>query len=297
MKKLTILTIAASLLAGTAATTTMTSCNSKQKEQLEQERAIAEATKEELQTAVAERDQLLQLVNEISGGMAEIKRIENILTVKNGLNEEGSDSRTQLQADLAAVQKTLQDRRERLEALESQLAKSSLSTSGLQQTIASLRRQIDDQTAEIGTLRQNLAEARQRIGDLDTQLDSLNTAVTEATAAKEQIEHHSTELENQLNTCYYAIGNKSELQEHKIIETGFLRKTKLLESDFDPKFFTAADKRTLTRIDLNSDKAELMTKQPEDSYVIEEVGKSKVLRITNPDKFWNLSNYLVIKID
>ena len=66
MKKLTILTIAASLLAGTAATTTMTSCNSKQKEQLEQERAIAEATKEELQTAVAERDQLLQLVNEIS---------------------------------------------------------------------------------------------------------------------------------------------------------------------------------------------------------------------------------------
>ena len=86
MKKMTILTIAASLLAGTAATTTMTSCNSKQKEQLEQERAIAEATKEELQTAVAERDQLLQLVNEISGGMAEIKRIENILrTVENAL--------------------------------------------------------------------------------------------------------------------------------------------------------------------------------------------------------------------
>jgi len=295
MKKLTVLTIAATLLAGTAVTTT--SCDSKARKELEQERAIAEASREDLQAAVAERDQLLQLVNEISGGMTEIKRLENILTVTNGVGEEGPDSRTQLQADLAAIQKTLQDRRERLEALESRLAKSSLSTAGLQQTIASLRRQIDDQTAEIGSLRQNLAEARQQIGDLDNRVDSLNIAVSEATAAKEQIEQQSNELENRLNTCYYAIGNKSELQEHKIIETGFLRRTKLLENDYDPQFFTAADKRTLTRIDLNSDKAEVLTKQPADSYVIEEVGKSKVLRITAPERFWELSNYLVIKID
>lgn len=296
MKKLTLLTIAASLLAGSAAVTT-TSCNTKAKEELEQERAMAEATREELQSAVAERDQLLQLVNEISGGMSEIKRIENILTVTNGTGEEAAGSRTQLQADLAAVQKTLQERRERLETLEAQMAKSSLSSAGLQKTIASLRRQIDEQTAEIGTLRQNLDEARRQIGELDTQVDSLNTTVSEVSAAKEQIEQQSTELENQLNTCYYAIGNKSELQEHKIIETGFLRRTKLLESDFDSRFFTAADKRTLTRIDLNSDKAEVMTKQPEDSYVIEEVGKTKVLRITDPERFWNLSNYLVVKID
>ena len=68
-----------------------------------------------------------------------------------------------------------------------------------------------------------------------------------------------------------------------------------MKGDFDQSFFTTADKRTLTTLDLNSDKAEVLTNQPAGSYVITEVNGHKVLRITNPVAFWSLSNYLVIK--
>jgi hypothetical protein len=36
---------------------------------------------------------------------------------------------------------------------------------------------------------------------------------------------------------------------------------------------------------------------PSDSYQIVDEGGSKTLRITNPARFWERSNYLVIQID
>ena len=39
-----------------------------------------------------------------------------------------------------------------------------------------------------------------------------------------------------------------------------------------------------------------MSRHPSGSYVIEDEGGQKVLKITNPSRFWELSNYLVVKI-
>ena len=128
-------------------------------------------------------------------------------------------------------------------------------------------------------------------------MDSLNTTVTTVTEQKDKAEQQSVDLANELNTCYYAVGSKKELKENGIIETGFLRKTKIMEGDFDRNFFTTADKRTLTTIPLHSNKAKVLTNQPESSYVIEDQGGQKVIRVTNPDSFWSLSNYLVVQID
>lgn len=269
--------------------------NKEQQQQLEQAQAIAEATREELAGAVADRDSLLGLVNEISSSMEQIKQLEHILNVQ-GLNET-PDERDRIRTDIAALQSTLQQRREQLENLEKRLANSNLNNAKLQKTIASLRTQIDSQTAEIEQLRGNLEEAKVRIGDLDAAVDSLNTAVSNVTAQRDSTENAATQLANELNTCYYAIGTKSELKANKVIETGFLRKTKLMEGDFEQSFFTKADKRTLTVIDLNSNKAEVLTNQPESSYSIVDQNGHKVLQITNPEAFWSLSNYLVVKVD
>ncbi len=269
--------------------------NKEQQQQLEQAQAIAEATREELAGAVADRDSLLGLVNEISSSMEQIKQLEHILNVQ-GLSETPNE-RDRIRTDIAALQSTLQQRREQLESLEKRLANSNLNNAKLQKTIASLRAQIDSQTAEIEQLRGNLEEAKVRIGDLDAAVDSLNTAVSNVTAQRDSTENAATQLANELNTCYYAIGTKSELKANKVIETGFLRKTKLMEGDFEQSFFTKADKRTLTVIDLNSDKAEVLTNQPESSYSIVDQNGHKVLQITNPEAFWSLSNYLVVKVD
>lgn len=254
-------------------------------------------SREELAAAVADRDQLLSLVNDINQGMDQIKQLENILTVSNNLPGETMSQREQVQSDIAAIQKALQERREKLEALEKKLSGSASENSGLRKTIAGLRSQIDSQSAEIASLKDNLGQARARIGELDAAVDSLNTTVSTVTDERNVAQEESVALANELNTCYYAIGSKSELKERHIIETGFLRKTKLMKGDFDQSFFTTADKRTLSRIALHSKKAEILSNQPSGSYIMDDDNGQKVLVITNPDAFWSLSNYLVIKID
>lgn len=274
----------------------ITSCNNgksdAQKAQEEQN-----AKDQELAVAVADRDQLISLVGEINEGMEQIKQLENILTVSNNAPGEVSSRREQIQSDIAAIQKALQERREKLAELEKKLENSSRDNSSMRKTIASLRAQIDSQSEEIASLRDNLGQAKARIGELDAAVDSLNTTVSTVTDERNIAQEESVNLANELNTCYYAIGSKSELKDRHIIETGFLRKTKLLKGDFDQSFFTTADKRTLSRIALHSKKAEILTNQPEGSYVIDDDNGQKVLVITNPDAFWSLSNYLVIKID
>lgn len=288
MKKVFIL-----LLAGAAL---LPACKNKEAEQeAEHQAAVAAATREELADAVADRDQLLTLVNEISSDMNQIKQLENILTVNGGNETPGQ--REQIRSDIAAIQQALQQRRERLDELESRLNSSNLSNRNLQTTVATLRQQIDGQTQEIAQLRSNLDEARTQIGQLDSAVDSLHQTVTLVTAELDSTNVAATQLSNDLNTCYYAIGTKDELKENHIIETGFLRRTKIMEGEFNANFFTRADKRTLPSIDLNSHDARVLTNQPADSYSIVDVDGHKVLRITNPAKFWSLSNYLVVQID
>jgi len=115
-------------------------------------------------------------------------------------------------------------------------------------------------------------------------------------AAQEESRQLTHEVNN-LNTCYYVIGSKKELKAHKIIESGFLRKTKILEGDFEMSYFTKADRRTLNDIPLHSNKAELLTNHPKDSYELVDHGGTKTLHILNANRFWEKSNFLVVKID
>jgi len=288
MKKLFIMALAAAAV--------LSSCDNKAKDEAAQQAALQAASKQELQIAVADRDSLLNLVNDISSGMDQIKRLENILSVSNASGESASQ-RDQIRADIAAIQATLQQRREQLAQLEEKLNKSNLSNANLRKTIETLRGQIDTQSAEIETLRANLDEAKAQIGSLNQAVDSLNTTVSTVAGERDAAKQQSTELTNELNTCYYVAASSKELKQHKILETGFLRKAKLLKGDFDQSFFTTADKRTLTVLNLHSKKAKVLTNQPAGSYEIIDNNGQKALRILNPDSFWALSNYLVIEID
>ena len=82
-----------------------------------------------------------------------------------------------------------------------------------------------------------------------------------------------------------------------MIESGFLRKTKIMEGDYEKSSFTQADKRQLTSLNLHSKKAKVLSKHPEGSYQIIDNGNTKSLRITNAAAFWELSNYLIIQVN
>ena len=273
----------------------LASCGQKENKPSTEE--TLQLTQSELAQAVANQDSLLSLMNDIASGMSQIKELEHILSSPT-ISSETPDRRQEIKDDIAAIQKELEARRDRLDALERSLKKSQSDNSTLRKSIETLRAQIDDQNSTITSLRSSLAVANSHIDVLTRDVDSLNSTVAIVNQARQEVEDQNQNLSNELATCYYALGNKKELKEHNLIETGFLRKTKVMPSDFETTYFTRADKRTLSLLPLRSTKAKVITNQPADSYTIEaDANGMKSLRITNADRFWAVSNYLIVQID
>ncbi|MBR6283488.1 MAG: hypothetical protein IKR25_04240 [Muribaculaceae bacterium] len=253
-------------------------------------------------TLEAENDSLLALMDEINEGMIEIKKLQDIVTVQD-LGSETPDRKRQLRSDIIAIQRAITEREQKLAELERRLSQSNNYNERMKRTIEALKAQLSTQQTIIDDLTQQLAAAHIEIKNLNTRVDSLDNAITTVKEEKKVVQEENqrlTEDVNTLNTCYYAIGSDKELKAHKIIEkNGILRKTKIMEGDYEKNYFTRADKRTLTEIDLRSKKAKVMDNKnhPADSYNIVDAGSTKKLVITNPARFWEKSNYLVVKID
>lgn len=272
----------------------LTACNGEKLKHAKERNAVLG---DSLSVALANQDSLFMLINEISDGVNKIKGIENILTSSTDLSAESQSKKVQLRNDIVAIQHELQVRRERLAELEKKLKNSQYYSSTLKKTIENLNTEIAQQQQTITNLQGSLAAANIKIEELDMAVDSLNTAVANVTQEKEIAQEESINLANELNTCFYAVGSKSELKEHKIIETGFLKKTKIMKGDFEQSYFTTADKRVLTSIPTHANKAQILTNQPQDSYEIIDENGLKVIKIINADKFWSLTNYLVIQVN
>ncbi len=273
----------------------MSSCNDKSR--IDERQTLMETSKQELANALQERDELLSLVKDITTNLNQIKHLENIVTFTESQSSENPAQRSQILSDISKMRKTLQKRREQLSEYESKLQESSKNAGDLNVIVNALRRQLDLQADEMDNLRFQLLNANERICVLNNEVDSLNMTVAEVCGNLDAVQAASIRLENEMNTCYYVIASKSQLKEHQILETGFLRKSKLLKGDFDKGFFVIGDKRNLTSLDLKSKKIKIRTSHPEDSYRIIETEKQKTLTIISPEKFWSLTNYLVIQSD
>lgn len=261
------------------------------------QQSLEEISKQELAMALEERDQLLALVKEVSEGLEQIKRLENVMTIAAAQPGENSRKKAQILADITNLKKMVQQRKKQLQELEENLQNSTINNKELRETIHALRVQIDSQIDEIDTLRRQLTAANVQIGALSSSVDSLNTTVSTVTGELNAAQEESVKLENELNVCYYVVASKSELKNHNIIETGFLRQTKLMKGGFDKDFFVTGDKRTLEVLPLGTRKAKIHTNHPEMSYELIDDGGQKAIRILDPNLFWSLSNYLVVQKD
>lgn len=272
----------------------LTACDNGKLKQAEERNLQLDSS---LQEAKANQDSLLVLLNDITDGMNQIKDLEKILSNTNDLSAESKTRKEQIKNDMAAIQQALQERRLRLAELENKLKNSQQYSSTLKKTVENLKAEISNQEATISTLRNDLAAAKIQVDQLTVRVDSLSSTVDSVTLEKQRAEEDIKIVTDELNVCYYAIGSKKELKEAKIIETGFLRKTKLLQADFQQTYFTTADKRTLNSIPTHAKKAKILTNMPEGSYHFDSVDGLQMLNITDPVKFWSLSNYLVIQVD
>ena len=286
------------LMAGLAILPACQRSNKLEAEAMRQD-SINAVLQDSINTANAEKDSLMQLMGDIADGMQQIKELEDIVSVNN-LSVETPDRKKQLRDDIVLIQQSINKHKARLAELEKRLKQSTNYNASMQKSIANLKQQLEEQQNTINGLTDQLAAAHIQIKNLNQSVDSLNTVnktvIKEKEAAQEESKQLTNEVNN-LNVCYYVVGSKKELKAHKIIETGFLRKTKILQGDYEMSYFTKADRRTLNEIPLHSSKAEVMTNHPRDSYEIVDHGNVKTLHILNPSRFWEKSNFLVVKVD
>lgn len=289
-----------SLLAfAAAAVLVFSACNKKEEEKNRQLETENKTLSTQLAIAQDSKDSLIFLMNDIYTGIEQINEQEELLYNIRGNGDQAMQRQTIVE-NLARIQLELKNKQAMLEKYNSQLNDGNDKNNLLRNQVATLQKklassesrvndlvkQVESLQAENGVLRQDLATSQEQVRVVTTANDSLTTQTERQTVQLK-------ENENEMNKVYYALGTKKELQNNQILGKG----NKVLQGNYNQNYFTCADKRSLKYIDCKNKKAEVMSNQPADSYRFEvDANKNKTLVITNPDRFWNASRYLVIKL-
>lgn len=249
-----------------------------------------------LETVVRAKDSLIEVVfadiNAVAENLARIRTRENLVALAR--NDEGVRRPIEeIDADIAAIDRLLQENRQKIAALQRtsvQLRKANLRIEGLEKMIRGLNAQLTDKEDEIGRLRGELSQMGARVETLAEEVAARSTEV-------EQLSGEKTRLEDRLNTVYYIVGTEKALRESGIVsKQGFIGRTLTVGDTADHDQFIRADARTLTEILVEQKKAAVVTPHPADSYELITNADKVVYKlvITDPERFWSSSKVLVI---
>lgn len=234
--------------------------------------------------------------NEIQETLDSIKQMEKIITLNAGKpgTEVEQDTKDRINQDIYAIHAMLRRNREMVGNLKARLKKSDGKVDELEKMINFMNRQIEEKDGEIVQLKDQLAQMNIQVVELSGKVDNL---ASESKAKSQVIDERTIAL----NTAYYAIGTKKELIDNKVItrEGGFIGigKSTTLAKDFNTDYFTKVDIRNLKFIALNVKKASVVTTHPAGSFNITGIKRADTLFISDFNKFWSASKYLVIQVD
>ena len=237
-----------------------------------------------------EQDELLSTLNEIQEGFREINEAQGRLSIDR--QREGDDARERIREDMRYIQETLAQNAELIEKLRNQVRESGRASEQLQRTIENLTAQMNQKNAEIDQLRNELQAKNIRIDELDAQVADLSENLTNMQQQNENQGQTISQQDQQLNSAWYCVGTKRTLKDHNILKSG-----RVLEGDFDASYFTSIDIRQVTRINLNSKSADILTSHPAGSYqLLKDDAGFYTLQISNYQQFWSTSKYLVVQV-
>jgi len=255
------------------------------------------AQKDSLQHESDQRDEaineFIESFNEIENNLLTIKEKENIISVSaaNG-TETAQNAKDRINSDILAIHDLMEKNKKSLKYLQRKLKKSNLKIAEFQKMISRMEKQLESKGIEIQNLKEKLA-------NMDLMVDSLMGNVSRLSTESQQKSDVIKEKTDAMNTAYYAVGTKKELIENGVLTKsgGFIgigTKVKLSDS-FNKEYFTQVDIRETDEIEIYSKKAELITTHP-GGYTIEGEKKADKLVITDAEKFWSVSKYLVIQV-
>ena len=226
-------------------------------------------------------------MNEIEMNLSTIKEKEQVLTGKGKDPELQLSQQEQIVQDIQLIQDLMLKNKEKLNSLNASLKKSKLNIAELNKRIDMLVEQLQHKDAEIAKLQQELFRVNDQLENL---FKEYNNRIQDL-----------ADKDTEINTAWYAYGTYKELKENGVLtkEGGFigLGRMEKLVSDFNRDYFRKVDVRDLPEIPLYVKTAKLITNHPEGTYKWEGDGKVDKLVITDVQKFWSSSKYLVILVE
>ena len=271
---------------------TIASCNNNQ-EVIDQ----ANRTRDSLSSIINERDSslndFLTSFNEIEKNLDSIARKQasiNVNVDKQG--ELNKSTKERINDNIATINLLMNENRAKIAELNRKLKNAGSKSEHFEKMIQTLNDQIAQKDRELADLNDKLNSLNTQVAQLQTSVDTLSQSNI---AKAKTIDEQTTSL----HTAYYVVGKSKDLQTLKVIDkTGGLLgigKTSKLASNVDNNKFTRIDYVQVLTIPIDSKEAKLITTHPSDSYTMnKEKDKVVSLQITNPEKFWSASKYLVV---
>ncbi len=250
--------------------------------------------RDSLDRIIAQKDNeindMMTTMNDIVEGFRAINEAEQRVTIVS--SGEGASTTERIRENMQFISETMQQNRELINKLRTQLRQSSVKSDQLRRTLDNLTRQMEEKDAQIRQLQADLESKDVQIGELNTQVSDLSANVSNLREETVQKSQTISSQDKQLNTAWFVYGTKSELKAQHIIEDG-----KVLRSNFNRDYFTKIDIRVDKEIRLYSRSAKILTAHPASSYELQQdANRQYILRITNPQLFWSTSKYLVVMV-
>ena len=251
----------------------------------------------ELTQANNEIESAMAILNEVQEGFQQINEAENRLNVNNTENAP-ANVKEQIKADLAFIQAKMKENRERIAELEARAEKGDKNAAALRRTVKNLKAELAAKEEQIAALKAEIEAKNIRIQQLDGEVADLTNVKNELTAKNNANEKVIADQDKAMNTAWYVIAQKKSLKEQNVLtNTGLFKKGDVMEAaNVNKDGFTEIDIRNVVEIPVNAKKAVVLSAHPEGSYeLVADAEGMQVLKVLDPQTFWSVTRYLVVR--
>ena len=228
------------------------------------------------------------LINEVALCLDSIQVQEKTLYA----SLEGAGSKEDILVQLRGFKDLLTRKQSQIDALTAQNKSLTESSKSTIQNLQKMVEYLTDQMAEKSKQIESLEESLQR---KDAKIDELRYNVNALSQESDYLKEQNFQQDVELNAVYYIVDTKSNLKDAGLLKTGLFSK-KVKNENIDKSLFKKADKRSFKQLVIDVKSPKILTNNPADSYTITKNDDgTTTLLITDSDKFWNVSSYLIIQ--
>ena len=276
-------------------------CDTRSKE-LEKQNAELQAKSNEIYKELTTRDQyieeVMQAINEmhenLEGTREKEKLIMNETEKIEGVKKTSSaEIRQNMLLQIAEIDSNLKNNKKKLNDLQAKVKSNRSQIASLNKMVANLKQTLEERE-------QSIAGLEARVKDLEGEVGAKTMMVAERDARIQEQESLISRQTSKINTGYYIIGTRQELEQKGVINDaggflwGLFGSTTVLTSGFDKTIFKPINKTQDMTIQVDGTIDEILPKRNIQYYSTKITDRNhSSLQIMKPENFWQ-DNYLVI---